>query len=271
MKLIKLKKLDNKSDDMSLQLLQEKFVQQLTEIHSANNFLGCLKISGNLLPEQQLAIYQNNNRSALQQTLAQIYPICDKILGRKYFKQIARDYIKKYPSQYYDLNNYGEYFANFLLIECQQHDELNDFPYLSDLAQLEWFYHASYFAAAGDLFDLSTFAQLTEIQQAHCSFQLAPHLKYITSNYPILSIWNINQLDTNKQYTLVATAENCCIFRQKNNLINIVTVETKIYQLLKSIEQGETLNEISQKPYVEKLPELIKLGWISCFKVNEIK
>ena len=66
---------------MNLKSTQEGFIKQLSHTQSSNAFLGYLSPCGKLSAEQQLAIYQNNVRGALQNTLAQVYPVCRKILG----------------------------------------------------------------------------------------------------------------------------------------------------------------------------------------------
>lgn len=255
---------------MSLQLLQESFVQQLIRPDEKNDFLAHLTPSGNLQPKQQLAIYQTNMRSALQKTLAQIYPVCHKIVGEKYFRQLARYYINEQPSEDSNLNNYGENFSDFVQFQCQQRSELNDFSYLSDLVRLEWFYHSIYYAAEGAVFDLSAFSQLTPAKQASCSFLLAPQLKFMASKYPVLSIWNLNQQEEGLQQLLNTNAENCCVFRE-NNSLKIIQINDSIYRLLKNIEARQTLAEMSETASVSYLPELIQSNWISSFKIHHVQ
>jgi hypothetical protein len=252
---------------MSLKSIQEGFIQQLTGSQPADEFLASLAPCGNLFPKQQLAIYQNNVRGALQTSLAQVYPVCRKILGENYFKQLASVYIKKYPSRQHDLNDYGEYFSDFIYLQYQQRSELNDFSYLSDLVQLEWFYHHVYYAAQGSMFDFSAFSQLTQQQQAQSIFQIVPCLKFISSSYPILSIWQLNQDDSTTQQTLVSNAENCYIFR-KNNQIRLIAIDAKMYKLLSLVNEGATLKEITQTDEDNNFPELIRHGLIASFKVK---
>lgn len=253
----------------SLKFIQQGFVQQLTHSQSADKFLRHLEPCGKLLPEQQVAIYQNNMRGALQSSLAQIYPVCLKILGGNYFKQLAAVYIKQYPSKHHDLNNYGEYFPSFMEFQGQQRSALSDFSYLGDLAKLEWFYQQVYYAAEAATFSFSAFSLLTELQQATCTFQLAPCLNFIHSDYPILSIWQLNQGDSTADQLLELNSENCCIFR-KNNQIELLAIETNIFKLLTHISAGKALEELALLGYDNDLTELIKQQWISGFKVKHV-
>jgi len=254
---------------MKLQLMQESFINQLKYFEADDTFLAQLKPTGSLLPEQQLAIYQNNVRGALQSCLAQVYPVCQKILGEPYFKQLARGYIKTTPSNHADLNCYGGSFSDYILSQCQQKKELYDFPYLSDLAQLEWLYHRVYFAANAPEFDFSAFAELTPLQQTYCIFEKAPCLEFMPSDYPILSIWKLNQTASSSQEILPKQTESCCVFR-RNNKIELFLVESQIWNLLSLIEADATLDQIVQANLDHLLPELIKQGWIGGFKVMDV-
>lgn len=174
---------------MQLKSFQATFVKQLSDNKSRNAFLSHLKPCGKLLAEQQLAIYINNNQSALQKALAHIYPVCLNIVGENYFKQIARSYISDYPSKHYDLNSYGKFFSIFLKSQAILHHELKDYPYLADLALLEWFYHQIYYVPQRPVFDFSAFAGLSQDQYAGVSFKLSPDIKFLDSDYPVVSIW----------------------------------------------------------------------------------
>ena len=134
---------------------------------------------------------------------------------------------------------------------------------------LEWFYQQAYYAAEGTAFDFSAFAQLTEQQQEQCSFQLDPSVKFSDSAHPVLSIWQINQGDTNDQQSLEPNSENYCIFR-KNNQLEIVAIDTSQYKLLTLIVAEKTLKELATEGYEQQLPNLIQQGWVDGFKVNDV-
>lgn len=254
---------------MRLKLLQDKLMQQLSHDQGADEFSSYLKPCGNLSPEKQLAIYQNNVRGALQKTLAQVYPTCRVILGEKYFEQLANNYIQSDPSKPPDLNRYGENFSLFIKSQCQQRNELNDFSYLSDLALLECFRQQVYYSTEGSVFDFSAFAQLTEQQQAQTKFQLNPCLKFIRSDYPILSLWQVNQSEEEEQQSIAKNPEICSVYR-KHNHIEMTIIDTNMYSILKLISDGAVLNEIVQAGFAKLLPELISREWVDCFKVRHV-
>lgn len=254
---------------MRLKLFQESFIQQVSSFSSTDDFLRYLEPCGDLLPDQQITIYLNNVQGALQKSLAQIYPVCNKILGEKYFKQLASLYIRNYPSMNHDLNVYGEYFSGFIGMQNQLREELKDFSYLSDLVKLEWFYHQIYYAAQASGFDFLAYSQLSEQQQVQSVFQLVPCFRFMSSDYPIVSIWQLNQDELTIQKTVKSKPEKCCIFRN-NNHIELIPIDTKMYTLLLHIKVGKTLAELVKMDIDDDLPKLIKKGWIGNFNVKHV-
>ncbi len=253
---------------MNLQTLQESFIKQITQFEADNCFLNQLMPSLGLSPEQQIAVYQNNVRGALQSCLAQIYPVCRTILGKGYFEQLAKGYIQKYPSRHSNLNNYGEEFSDFVLQQCQQQSELAEFAYLSDLVQLEWRYHQVYYAQSSPQFDFDAFAKLTEPQQAHSTFQLAPCFQFMASDYPILSIWRLNQTAVLSDQNVALNAENMGIFRRQNR-IEVFTLEPFVLKAVSLIQAGETLKAMVQAGLDSYLPEFIQQGWIVGYEAEQ--
>jgi len=246
---------------MKLQIMQESFIKQLSQFESDAAFLNQLSPTQSLQPEQQIEIYQNNVRGALQGCLAQIYPICCTILGEPYFKQLAKGYIQHHPSRQSDLNGYGGEFSVFLSIQCQQRSELFEFSYLGDLAQLEWLYHAVYYAASPSVFDFDVFAQLSESQQANTIFQLAPCFEFMVSDYPILSIWQLNRLNMTEQPPVLFHAERVGIFRQDYQ-ISVFELDEVDVRALSLIKAGKTLQALVQANLDPSLPEFIQKGWL---------
>lgn len=254
---------------MNLKSMQEQFIRQLNHFQIDDIFVSRLKQSGSLLPEQQIAIYQNNVRGALQSCLAQVYPMCQKILGENYFKQLVSGYIQNNPSDHVDLNRYGKSFPDYILSQCQQKHELGEFPYLSDLVQFEWLYHHVYYAANASIFDFNAFAELTALQQARSFFTTVSCLEFLPSEYPILSIWELNHADENTPNSLPSQPENVCIFR-KNNQIELFLIEPHVSSLLTLIKAEATLDQIVQANLDQLLPELIQQGWIGGFRVKNV-
>lgn len=254
---------------MNISQLQEKFIKQLSGTGLPDDFLDALKTTGKLLPEQQLAIYKQNVLSALEKTLQQVYPVCQKILGDKYFQQLAHHYIAISPSKHPDLNGYGENFPKFIHSQYLQRSELAEFPYLRDLTLLELLYHQAHFAAQGPLFDFTAFAELSDEHYAKVILILAPGLKFKSSDYPVVSIWNLNQNASEKPQSISGEPQNFCLYRKQYH-VEISEINVPLYSLLEAVNNEATLQDISQIDHAQNLLALIQSGWICGFTVAHV-
>lgn len=90
-----------------------------------------------------LAVYRNNYRVGLIDTLAFIYPVCRQLVGEDFFSGLARAFIGGHPSHSGNLHLYGAGFGDFIA----GFEHARELPYLADVARLEWRVHRAYYAA----------------------------------------------------------------------------------------------------------------------------
>ena len=79
----------------------------------------------------------------LTDTLQATYPLVTKSVGKDFFRMLAADYIKQYPSRHSYLHHYGEYLSDFLA----EYTPVRSLIYLPELAAFEWACHLVYIAA----------------------------------------------------------------------------------------------------------------------------
>lgn len=127
---------------MSLQNLQLEFADAI--------YSGNLQMES-VLPVQNLHIYQNNVLTHLIQTLQNTYPLIEKLVGEDFFRICAKEYIKQYPSRSGNLNEYGEYFSDFLV----KYEPVKELVYLTEVANFEWTCHILLTAASANRVDVN--------------------------------------------------------------------------------------------------------------------
>lgn len=79
-------------------------------------------------------IYRNNRAGSLIEALQSTYPVLHKLLGDTFFRAAARQFIDTSPPTSPVLSEYGGTFGRFV----QQLPGAADYPYLQDVATLEW-------------------------------------------------------------------------------------------------------------------------------------
>lgn len=91
--------------------------------------------SGNLTAEERLSIYANAYWARLLECLGDGFPVLRTALGEDVFDSFAFEYLQRYPSRSYTLDQLGERFSQFLDETRPPDAEWPDF--LVDLARLE--------------------------------------------------------------------------------------------------------------------------------------
>jgi hypothetical protein len=136
-------------------------------------------------PVARIAVYRNNARSALVSTLRAAFPAVERLLGEDYFGAVSEEFMRQCPPRSPVLNEYGGEFAAFI----DGFSPLHGFPYLGDLARLEWARRTAFHAAdaAPPVFDAGSRAALLSLVEQRLGWH--PSLRLLHSAHPILRLW----------------------------------------------------------------------------------
>lgn len=130
-------------------------------------------------------VYRNNVATSLMDALASGFPVILKLIGNENFRNLARDYQWSNPPSSPLMMLYGENFPEFL----DKHPALSKFPYLGDVARLEYAMRRSYHAADTPPFEAAT---LEDDRLLDARIILADSVQLLSSHYPTLSLWRYN-------------------------------------------------------------------------------
>lgn len=151
--------------------------------------------SGKLSATQRLAIYRHNVLTNLCGVLEDIYPVVLKIVGEAFFRHAAQQFVCAHASHSGDLNRFGDEWPAFL----GTYEHATDLPYLSDVARLEWAWHEAFHAGDALPFEFHRLAAVPPEEHGLLRFALHPTTQLLQSIFPILQIWQVNQLDFSGQ------------------------------------------------------------------------
>lgn len=158
----------------SLAQIQEQFVETMIGTKGVKT----------KIESQTLQIYRRliavNHESALED----VYPVCKKIVGERYFSQLAWRFLCEHPPTDSDLNTYGDIFALFLTEQVKIEPTLEKIPYIADCAAFEW-----------GLYRCSKKVSKKLKQSAEVKLTLAPYVELCCSAFPIAQIWQAHQED----------------------------------------------------------------------------
>jgi hypothetical protein len=172
----------------SLRELQMQFAQALFENVSVP-VDAAIYDDGSVSPAGRLAIYRNNLQAGFAQALALGFPVVKQLVGADYFRQMALEYQREFPSRSGDLQHAGRAFPEFL----QRRFVDTEFSYLPDVARLEWAIEEV--ALAPDTRPLTggALGAIDPGYYPHLAFESQPACRLFRSDFPIVRIWLSNQ------------------------------------------------------------------------------
>ena len=142
--------------------------------------------------EHRYALYRGNQTAAWTKTLAAAYPVVLALVGEEFFGGLARAYGRAHPSDNPDLNHFGAHFSTFL----RHFPHVADYPYLPDMAALEWLLHRAHYAAAADGLTAPQLAAIAPDQLESAGFGLHPAAQLFRSDWAVIPLWQAHQPDS---------------------------------------------------------------------------
>ncbi|MFC0250745.1 MNIO family bufferin maturase [Massilia consociata] len=143
----------------------------------------------------RLALYRGNLVAGWERALADAYPVVRRLVGEEFFAGLARAYGKAAPSQDPDLAGFGLRLAGFL----EGFAPAAAFPYLPDVARLEWAVHCAYLAPGLESgiapLGIDVLAQLAPEALDAARFTLHPSAALLRSRWATVPLWHAHQPD----------------------------------------------------------------------------
>ncbi|EEG09257.1 HvfC/BufC N-terminal domain-containing protein [Pseudogulbenkiania ferrooxidans] len=185
-----------------------------------------------------LAVYRNNYRVGLIDTLAYAYPVLGQLVGEEFFRALAREYVKHHASHSGNLHRYGAALGDFL----DSFEHVRHLPYLADVARLEWRVHHSYYAADSTTPDLAVLATLEPERWGELRFELADDVAVVASSWPIATLWLAHQPDSGVPLPerLGDSAETALVTRSAGT-VSVERLDSAPAAFLLALQQGVTL------------------------------
>jgi hypothetical protein len=213
----------------------------------------------------RLGIYRNNLREGFTKTLALEFPVIERLVGDDYFRQLAREFLRKHPSRAGNLHHVGEPFARFLAAWFDG----TEYAYMADVAALEWAYQEVMIAADAAPFELATLRSAAPETLGTLRLALHPACRLVRSTYPIVRIWRANQPESASDDTIdLGSGGDRVLIRRAAEHVEFHRLPAGQFALLERLAQGTRLGAafeaaLADDPefdLAEALRRLISLG-----------
>ena len=176
-------------DASALAASQQQFAGALLEPGGAAQVLSQFKGSDN---EHRFALYRGNLGATWDKVLASAYPVVRMLVGEAFFSGLSKAYGSAHPSTSGDLNRFGAHFDTFL----RDFPHVADYPYLPDMAALEWALHRAHYAPAAQGVSAQRLAAISPEQMETARMTLHPACRLVSSDWATVALWQAHQPDS---------------------------------------------------------------------------
>lgn len=137
----------------------------------------------------RFALYRGNLTATWDKTLASAYPVIRMLVGEEFFSGLSRAYGLEHPSASGDLNQFGADFAPFLAA----FPHVAAYPYLPDMARLEWALHRAHYALDASGIAAERLAGLGPERFEAARLRLHPACAVLASDWAVAALWRAHQ------------------------------------------------------------------------------
>ncbi len=189
---------------------------------------------------RRFAVHRNNRALGLIGALEDSFPVTCQLLGKDCFHAITRDFIDAQPPTSPTLFEYGGTLPSFL----DGLAALSAYPYLADVAQLEYHRVQAWHAADAAPLGPGAFAPCLTKPRSLPGLQLSllPSSRLLRSNWATGSIWQSHQGTTPMQGFSLNRAESVLVHRP-DDVVTVHIVSESCAALLEQLLAGERLAE----------------------------
>ncbi|MES2323380.1 MAG: DUF692 family multinuclear iron-containing protein [Pseudomonadota bacterium] len=142
-------------------------------------------IAAQITSAQRFPLYRGNLTATWEKTLSAAYPVIRKLVGEEFFGGLTRAYGMAHPSDDPDLNQFGAHFSAFL----DGFEHVADFPYLPDMALVEWELHRAHYAPDARPLGADALAGMTPEAFELARFDLHPACVLLASPWAVVPLW----------------------------------------------------------------------------------
>lgn len=184
-------------------------------------------------------VYRNNVIVSLCDALAHSFPATGSLLGEDYFRALAHAFVLEHPPQTPVLLWYGGDFAAFI----EAFPPLSAYPYLADVARLEWAWLQSYHAADAAPLDPGALGSVDPEAVGEVRFELHPATRIVTSAWAVWDLVRLNRFAPDPQEALDPARPQSVMVTRPNLDVNVLLMRPGGNVFLTALMRGASLGE----------------------------
>lgn len=188
----------------------------------------------------RFAVYRNNVVASLIEALADTYPVVQQLVGREFFRAMARAWIAEHLPTSAVLARYGAGFPEFMAT----FPPAATVPYLADVARLEWAYVQAFHAENAATATPEDIAAALAVPERLPVLRLVLHPSLMTfaSPYAIVSLWVAHQGGEVSALPDPYQPEAALVLRPELQ-VRVVRIDVGTHALVRALQDGAPLGE----------------------------
>lgn len=135
---------------------------------------------------KRFAVYRNNVTISLLRALEANAPMIQSLMGEDMFKAIALGFVRACPPRSRRMALYGADLAAYV----SNHEALQDYPYLADMAALEHARLVAYHSADATPLTAQAWQRFPLETVLRCPLTVHPAVQVVRSNYALWDLWH---------------------------------------------------------------------------------
>ena len=220
-------------------------------------------------PERQrFALYRGNLSATWDKVLSAAYPVIRQLVGEAFFSALTRAYGLAQPAQDADLNRFGDRFAAFLA----SFEHVAAYPYLADMARLEWAVHRMHYAPDTSALDAAALAEFAPDAFETLRFGMGP-CTLLASDYAVAPLWLAHQPDTAQDFPDDMNHPSIALVARPRFRTEVLAIDAASHAALAALQQGGTMGEALDAAFdldeqfnlASRLQQWLALGLLATF------
>lgn len=169
-----------------LKVLQTRFAEALLSpgAYPAGLFSGPSDLAA-----RRFSLYRGNLTANWDRSLGNAYPVLRQLVGADFFRGLAREYGRAVPLAVGDLNRFGGQLPEFL----ETFEPVSGYPYMPDVARLEWALHRAHYASSSPAASAAALASLDAAALGALRLRLHAACTLLRSPWAVVEIWQAHQ------------------------------------------------------------------------------
>ena len=188
---------------------------------------------------QRFGLYRGNLSVTWNKVLAAAYPVIQQLVGEEFFSGLSRAYGMAHPSLDADLNRFGAGFCAFLA----GFTHVAAYPYLPDMARIEWALHRAHYAPDLPAIDGVTLGALDPAQFEAARFALHPACSLVDSAWDVAGLWLAHQAQDAGAFPDDMARPGACVIARAHFKPQLARLTPATHAALAVLDHGGTVGE----------------------------